>query len=86
MVPVLGLEVLDGVCEMPQTWVHWSRSAVAFAGTTVWSASPNQMPTRGHGPVYPGLALRTRSPHWAGVLLLPVNWQTEALDWSVAQR
>ena len=52
----------------PCTSVHCSTSSVAFGGSTVPSASPCQIETRGHGPANPGgAAARTRAPQSAAV-------------------
>jgi hypothetical protein len=74
-VPPGSVVVAAGVRGTPCTFVHWSRSSVAFAGTTVESAAPCQIVTRGHGPAYPGFAARTRSPHCAGVRFCAWYWQ-----------
>jgi hypothetical protein len=77
--------VREGVCPMPHTSVHWSRSSVALAGRTVVSAVPCQIATRGQDVVPAGAAARTRAPHWSGVLSGGLYMQVYAADRVVAQ-
>jgi hypothetical protein len=81
LVPPGSVAVDVGVCDTPSASVHWSRSSVAFAGTTVVSAVPCQISTRGRVPVYANAA-RTKSPHWAGVRSTPgfMHWNADATE------